>query len=106
MARSGGRHRPDLQLMRRLALILCLAIAAPAFAQTSGATPYRAPRTADGRPDLQGVWTNETVTRLERAPALGDRLVLTEAEVKALEPPDAAWRKVMRVAGQPRSSLL
>ena len=29
-------------------------------------TTYRAPRTPDGQPDLQGFWTNQTYTRLER----------------------------------------
>ncbi|CAN5241116.1 hypothetical protein BH11PSE2_BH11PSE2_03320 [soil metagenome] len=51
------------------------------------------------------MWNNETVTRLERRPELGERQVLTEQEVAALEPA-AAWRKVMRVAGQPRSSFV
>lgn len=86
--------------MRRLALILALLAVTPALAQV-----YRAPRTADGRPDLQGTWTNETLTRLERAPEMGGRLVMTEDEVKAVERPDV-WRKVMRVGGQPRTSLL
>jgi len=87
-------------MMLRLSLVLALAFALPVFAQA-----YRAPRTVDGRPDLQGTWTNETLTRFERAPDLGGRLVLTEDEVKAIERPDV-WRKVMRVAGQPRTSLL
>jgi hypothetical protein len=29
---------------------------------------YHAPRTVHGQPDLQGIWTNVTVTRLERRP--------------------------------------
>jgi hypothetical protein len=39
-----------------------------AAATTNGtpATPYRAPRTPDGQPDLQGFWTNTTYTPLER----------------------------------------
>ena len=35
--------------------------------QIAGAADtYRAPRTADGDPDLQGTWTNATLTPLER----------------------------------------
>ncbi len=85
--------------MLRLAFVLAI-LAGPALAQT-----YRAPRTVDGRPDLQGAWTNETLTRFERAPELGERLAMTEAEVAAIERPDV-WRKIMRVGGQPRTSLL
>lgn len=45
-------------------------LAAPALAQAPRpVTTYKAPRAADGRPDLQGVWTNASLTRLERAPA-------------------------------------
>lgn len=72
----------------------------PVLAQT-----YRAPRTADGRPDLQGVWTNETLTRFERPAQYADRKVMTAEEIAALEV-EGVWRKVMRVAGEPRTSLL
>jgi hypothetical protein len=41
------------------------------------------PRTPDGKPDLQGYWTNATITMLERAP--GARLELSEEEAAALE---------------------
>jgi hypothetical protein len=30
-------------------------------------TPWQAPRNWLGHPDLQGVWTNDSVTRLARA---------------------------------------
>jgi hypothetical protein len=43
------------------------------------------PRTPDGRPDLHGIWTNATLTPLERPRDLGDRRFLTEAEAAALE---------------------
>ncbi len=32
----------------------------------AGGQPYQAPRTPDGRPDLQGIWTNPTITPFER----------------------------------------
>jgi hypothetical protein len=38
------------------------------------------PRTADGHPDLQGIWTHGTATPFERPPALGDKAFYTEAE--------------------------
>ena len=52
--------------------------------------PYKAPRNAIGQPDLQGVWTNATITPLERPAALGDRLVLTEQEARGAESGNAA----------------
>src|SRR5690349_14380140 len=42
--------------------------------------PYVPPRTVDGQPDLQGIWTNATVTPLERPVELGDKQFLTEKE--------------------------
>lgn len=38
---------------------------------------WQTPRTAFGQPDLQGIWTNATMTPLERPKRLGDQLVLT-----------------------------
>jgi hypothetical protein len=46
---------------------------------------YKAPRNEFGQPDLQGVWTNATITPLERYPEFGDRLIITPAEAKAFE---------------------
>ncbi|HEY3949354.1 hypothetical protein [Phenylobacterium sp.] len=51
----------------------------------AAAAPYHAPRTPDGQPDLQGNWTNATITPFERETKYGDRLALTDQEVKALE---------------------
>ena len=68
------------------AAIACAALAAlPAAAQG-----YKAPRNMWGQPDLSGVWTNATITRLERDPKFGERLALTEAEAAELEGATAA----------------
>src|SRR5260370_24968622 len=45
---------------------------------------WTAPRTADGHPDLQGVWANNIATPLERPKELEGRAVLTDQEVAAL----------------------
>jgi hypothetical protein len=59
----------------------------PLAAQTPAATTkaYAAPRTPDGRPDLQGTYNVATMTPLERPAGLGNRLVLTKEEAQALE---------------------
>ena len=69
-----------------LALALC-ALTAPAFAQAPLPPPtaYKAPRAADGHPDLGGYWTNASLTRLERNPRYGDHIILTEAEAAEIE---------------------
>jgi hypothetical protein len=62
------------------------AVAFAPMARAAGpAAPYHAPRNAFGQPDLQGNWTNATITPFEREAKYGDRLALTDQEVKALE---------------------
>src|SRR5437016_14639943 len=39
------------------------------------------PRTPDGQPDLQGVWTNTTVTPLQRPKELAGKEVYTDTEL-------------------------
>ena len=43
------------------------------------------PRTPWGHPDLQGIWTTETLTPLERPAGLANKAVLTEEEAAELE---------------------
>src|SRR5436190_2059838 len=43
------------------------------------------PRTADGHSDFDGVWTNVSITQLERRPDLGERKAYTPAEAAKLE---------------------
>jgi hypothetical protein len=43
------------------------------------------PRTPDGRPDLQGTWTNSTATPFERPPELAGRAVLSAELAAQLE---------------------
>jgi hypothetical protein len=62
--------------------ILALALL-NAQAPTAKERPWVMPRTADGKPDLQGNWSNETQTPLERLGPHGG--TLTEAEAAAIE---------------------
>lgn len=68
--------------MRRwLAALAAAAMLAPAAAHAAEA--YRAPRTAYGQPDLQGVWNTNFVLPLEAPPTGAPPLVLPEPEARA-----------------------
>jgi hypothetical protein len=69
-------------------LAAALAVSAvPSAGQGSGLprrdVAWKAPRTVDGVPDLSGVWTNVTVTPLERPRDLADKAVFTADEARA-----------------------
>jgi len=65
--------------------VICLASQpVEAQARRPAAKTWTAPRTADGHPDLQGMYDVATMTPLER-PAGIDRLVLTREEAAAME---------------------
>ena len=51
----------------------------------SAAKVWNVPRTPDGQPDLQGIWTNATVTPLERPTELAGKQVFTEGEAAEYE---------------------
>src|ERR1700732_3864433 len=73
------------------ALIAAAAISALAAsaALAAGASPaagaYKAPLNAYGQPDLEGTWTNATLTVLERPKEYGTRSRLTAEEVAKIE---------------------
>ncbi|THD79897.1 MAG: hypothetical protein E7812_08455 [Phenylobacterium sp.] len=78
----------------KFAAISVIALAAALVAQPGLAQPgakpaaaaaYHAPVNAFGQPDLEGVWTNATLTPFERDAKFGDRLVMTPDEAAAIE---------------------
>jgi hypothetical protein len=90
------------------------ATAKPAAAKPAAAKPAGIPRTPDGRPDLQGNWTNATITMLERRP--NTPLVITEeaarkdetntaAALEAREAPSNPDRGAPPVGGEVRKSV-
>ncbi len=64
-------------------VVAAIAYSLPSVAQNAGT--YSAPRTVDDVPDLQGVWTNNTITSLTRPERFGNQLVLTAEEAFELE---------------------
>jgi hypothetical protein len=65
-----------------VAAVATVALYAPVSGQVSG-RGYTVSRTSDGHPDLQGFWTNDTVTPLERPAEFGNKEVLTPEEAAA-----------------------
>lgn len=77
---------------------VCAPLASSLAGQASGGAAPAAGRTADGRPDLTGVWNFTTNTPLERPPEMGTRARLTADEVAARE----AQARQTRVDTPPR----
>ena len=73
--------------MKCIMPILVLMVAAGGVAaqrQTAAPDSWTVPRTPDGHPDLQGIWTTQTFTPLQRPDRLAGREFLTEEEAAEL----------------------
>ena len=51
----------------------------------AAAGTYAAPKNVFGQPDLEGVWTNDSITPLQRPAAWADKTTLTDDEVEQLK---------------------
>jgi hypothetical protein len=87
--------------------VLAVILALPLAGQSPHAAKAKSsaiPRAADGHPDLQGVWTNATVTPMQRPPALSGKATLTDAEAREFEKKQA--EELQSVDGKSESPLL
>ena len=73
------------QIKKPLTSILLIVSLAGTSLLTAQSQDYIVPRTADGQPDLQGIWTNDTITPMERPASLRGRAFLTDDEIAAME---------------------
>jgi hypothetical protein len=91
-------------MTRRTPAVVPVATAVALLASTltwglAAQAPAAIPRLADGKPDMQGYWTNQTFTPLERPAEFRDRALLTAEEAAAY-----AARRLEDVKDVPRGA--
>jgi hypothetical protein len=76
-------------MTRILFACMSLMVSTLAQGQNAAAKPKAAassiPKASDGRPDLQGFWTNATITPLERSSQYAGKLTVSDAEAAVFE---------------------
>src|SRR5262249_15115006 len=73
----------SIRILSLSALVLTLSMAPAVHGQAK--KTWTAPLTPDGRPDLQGIWNNSTITPLERPADLAGEACFTAVEAAAFE---------------------
>src|SRR5579863_3703235 len=84
--------------------IALAALLMSAAAQTSKSKSNAVPRASDGHPSFEGVWTNATITPMERPASYASKPTLSDAEAKEFE--KGAAKELADVDGKSESPLL
>ncbi|HIC56781.1 MAG TPA: hypothetical protein EYO94_05225, partial [Acidobacteria bacterium] len=76
----------DIMLFRSCFVVVGVIVAMPliVFAQNDADREWVVPRTPEGAPDLQGLWTSQTYTPLQRPEIFEGREFLTDEEMASL----------------------
>ena len=92
-------------MSRRLTVLFAVfSVALVSTSALAQAPASKVPRTADGKPDLQGFWDFATLTPLERPASLKDKAVLTEDEAKTLQKQNADRRDRAAASSEVRAT--
>ena len=68
-----------------VAIVWMVPVAAAGQSSAPASDGWTVPRTADGHPDLQGIWASDSATPLQRPEELADQATLSDEEVATLQ---------------------
>jgi len=88
-------------MIRRLRMVVMIVLTCGATSALLSAQKNAVPQTPWGEPDLQGTWTNQTLTPLERPAIMADKRFYTKEEALAAEQ-RAAEQRVSNEDAPPR----
>ena len=79
---------------RAAAAVLAVILSGMPLPGQTSKPPAKATLTPDGHPDLQGIWTNATLTPMQRPAAFAGKATVTEAEAREYEKKDLSGNDI------------